>query len=52
MGIAGALKQLASPQQVGELGNVRRNPSRLIFRQQFRADLRPCVYSNLAQGSV
>jgi len=39
-------------QHRGQLSNVRRNPARLIFRQQLGGGSppRPCVYSNLAQG--
>jgi hypothetical protein len=39
-------------QQVGQLSNVRHDPSCLILRERLGrcSLLRPCVYSNLAQG--
>src|SRR5215831_20914239 len=36
-------------QQLQQLGDIRRNPARLVAREQFPP---PCAYSNLAQGLV
>jgi hypothetical protein len=45
------LIELLLPQKLRQLGNIRRDPSRLIFGKYFcrRSSSRPCVHFNLAQ---